>query len=54
MCTVEYAANGVEALAQMKDVVPDLVVTDLLMPVMDGLELVKAIRVTTRTCPSFS
>lgn len=43
-CTIEYAASGVEALARMKDVAPDLVVTDLTMPVMDGLELVTAIR----------
>ena len=44
VCTVQYAANGVEALARMKDVVPDLIVTDLNMPTMDGLELVKSIR----------
>jgi CheY-like chemotaxis protein len=43
-CTIQYAANGVEALARMKDLAPDLVVTDLTMPVMDGLELVTAIR----------
>lgn len=45
VCTIEHAANGVEALARMKDIVPDLVVTDLTMPVMDGLELVKAVRI---------
>ena len=43
-CSVEYAANGVEALAKMKDAAPDLVVTDLTMPVMDGLELVRSLR----------
>lgn len=43
-CSVEYAANGVEALARMEDAVPDLVVTDLTMPVMDGLELVRSLR----------
>ena len=42
--TVEDAANGVEALARMKDSVPDLILTDLNMPVMDGLELVTAMR----------
>jgi CheY-like chemotaxis protein len=42
--TVEDAANGVEALARMKGSSPDLVLTDLNMPVMDGLELVHAIR----------
>ncbi len=45
VCTIEYAANGVEAMALMKDLIPDLVVTDLMMPAMDGLELVKAIHV---------
>jgi CheY-like chemotaxis protein len=44
VCTVQYAANGVEALARMKEVAPDLIVTDLNMPTMDGLELVKSIR----------
>ncbi len=43
VCTIEYAANGVEALARIKDALPDLVVTDLTMPVMDGLELVKTV-----------
>jgi len=41
---IEYAANGVEALARMKNVVPDLIVTDLTMPAMDGLELVRSLR----------
>ncbi len=44
VCTIEHAATGVEALARMKDAVPDLVVTDLTMPAMNGLELVKAVR----------
>ena len=43
-CTIKYAANGVEALARMKDVRPDVIVTDLTMPSMDGLELVGSIR----------
>ena len=42
--TVEDAANGAEALARMKDSAPDLVLTDLNMPEMDGLELVNALR----------
>ncbi len=43
-CTVQYAANGVEALAQMHGDLPDLILTDLSMPVMDGLELVNHVR----------
>jgi DNA-binding NarL/FixJ family response regulator len=41
---IEYAENGREALAFMKDLVPHVVVTDLMMPDVDGLELVAAVR----------
>ncbi len=43
--TIQYAANGSEALEKIKEHVPDLVLTDLLMPEMDGLELVTTIRI---------
>ena len=39
---VVYAADGEEALQVLRAVNPDLVVTDLMMPNMDGLELVAA------------
>jgi CheY-like chemotaxis protein len=42
--TAAQAASGAEALSRMEDVAPDVVVTDLMMPVMDGLELVTAVR----------
>src|SRR5437588_3323970 len=42
--TALHAGNGVEALEAMNTEAPDLVLTDLLMPDMDGLELVKEIR----------
>jgi CheY-like chemotaxis protein len=41
---VEYAEHGVAALARIKEHAPDLVVTDLIMPEMDGFELVAKIR----------
>lgn len=41
---IEYAENGREALAFMNDLVPHVVVTDLMMPDVDGLELVAAVR----------
>jgi CheY-like chemotaxis protein len=46
--TVAQAANGAEALVRIKDAAPDVVVTDLMMPAMDGLELVTAVR---EQCP---
>jgi CheY-like chemotaxis protein len=48
---IEYAENGREALAFMEDVVPHVVVTDLMMPEVDGLELVAAIRETHPEVP---
>jgi CheY-like chemotaxis protein/anti-sigma regulatory factor (Ser/Thr protein kinase) len=41
---VRQAANGIEALVAIEREPPDVVVTDLKMPVMDGLELVEKIR----------
>ncbi|CAN5429525.1 sigma-54 dependent transcriptional regulator [soil metagenome] len=41
---VKGAATGVEALALFKDNVVDLVITDLLMPEMDGMELLASLR----------
>jgi len=39
-----FAGNGVEALAVMEKEKLDVVLTDMLMPEMDGLQLVQAIR----------
>ena len=41
---VLFASNGEEALAAIQRQTPDLVLTDLQMPDMDGLELVQEIR----------
>jgi CheY-like chemotaxis protein len=38
--TVEAAANGVEALRAMRNHAPCVVLLDLMMPVMDGWEVV--------------
>ena len=38
------AANGIEALALIEDVEPDIAITDISMPLMDGLSATKAIR----------
>jgi CheY-like chemotaxis protein len=44
--TVTTAANGKEALALLETSTPDLIITDLNMPVMDGCELIA--RLSTR------
>ena len=41
---IRFAENGEEALALMKDWVPDLVLTDMWMPKMDGTQLAEAMR----------
>ncbi|MEA1672030.1 response regulator [Nitrospirillum sp. BR 11163] len=41
---VVQASDGAEGLAKAKDTTVDLVVTDLNMPVMDGLDLIRALR----------
>ena len=43
-CSVLYAADGKEALQQMGRQLPDLVLSDLQMPEMNGLELTAAVK----------
>ena len=47
---VQEAANGVEATRHLRVHVPDLVITDIIMPDMDGLQL---IRETKTKSPQF-
>lgn len=46
---VVEAANGERALEAIEAQLPDLVITDLRMPVMDGAELVRRLRADKRT-----
>ena len=46
---VVTAANGEEALAVVEQRLPDLVLTDVMMPRLDGFELLKALRTNERT-----
>lgn len=46
--TVDEAENGAEALTAMREAVPDVVVLDLLMPVMGGRAFLQACRQDVR------
>ena len=47
------AANGEEGLKQWKEQHPDVIVSDIEMPVMNGYEMVKRIRETDGETPMF-
>ncbi len=49
--SVRYAENGAGALKQIQKSPPDAVLTDMQMPEMDGLELVKAVRASYPEVP---
>lgn len=46
---VEAVADGAEALASAKAKVPDLVLSDIMMPVMDGVALLRELRADPQT-----
>lgn len=43
------AENGTEALKKLKDIKPDLILLDIIMPYMDGLEVLKKIKENEET-----
>lgn len=47
--TIDLAANGAEALACVRQRKPDLILTDVVMPGMDGWALVRRLRTHTDT-----
>ena len=47
--TAEIATNGMEALEVLKHLAPDLIITDLKMPKMDGNELIDKLKSRSET-----
>ena len=47
---VTLAANGKRAIEMLTEVNPELIITDYMMPVMDGVEMARAVR----TMPEFA
>ncbi len=50
-CEVQLAADGAEALERLAEVPPDIVVTDLDMPRMDGMQLIERLHGSYRHLP---
>src|SRR5258708_13328011 len=51
---VTFATNGMEALESARDEKVDILITDVVMPGMDGLELVERFRVQPAATPAFN
>jgi CheY-like chemotaxis protein len=45
-CLVAQARDGQEGLQQARVLVPDIIITDLTMPIMDGWETIRRLRGT--------
>src|SRR4030095_8478015 len=41
---VKAVKNGFEAIAELQEHCPDLIITDMVMPVVDGLNLIKIVK----------
>jgi len=44
------AYNGLEALEIMQNEIPDIIISDVMMPLMDGVELCKKVKTDLKTC----
>jgi CheY-like chemotaxis protein len=47
--SVEGASDGQEALQKAVELLPDIIITDLYMPIMDGWEMIRRLRAGERT-----
>lgn len=50
-CETREAETGLAALAELEDAEPDCIVSDLCMPVMDGIELLESLRARGDSTP---
>ncbi len=48
-CAVEFEADGVRALERAREVIPDIIITEILVPVLDGLALCRKLRADPKT-----
>lgn len=49
--SIELAVNGIEGLDKAREIAPALVITDMLMPQMNGVEMIMAMREAGINCP---
>jgi len=48
--TVAFEQDGNVALAQARKIVPDIIITEILVPKLDGLALCRELKADPRTC----